>query len=768
MSNAYDVIINGASVGGCTAAILYAQQGARVALVERRSDLDAHKVLCTHYIQASAHPVMVATGLDQALERVGAIPNTAHYWTRWGWIRPPHDAAGAHGYSVRRETLDPLLRRLAAGTDGVDLKLGHTVNELLVEDGRVVGVAGTAREEAFTLRARLVVGADGKESTVARLAGARTETTENGRFSYFAYFKGLARQAGDAARVYYLEPDNAYVMPMEDDVTVIAAVVSKQRLDEFKADLEGAYTNFVRSLPEAPDIDGAERISKIIGTVNYPLVSREPAGPGYALIGDAALTSDPLAAVGCAWAMQSAQWLVSESAPAVTGGDEATTDALDAALGKYSERHAAETGPHHHLIADFATARPFNEIEEFSFSAATRDPDMAAHFHTFGSRLMTVEEFLSPEIVARMEKVNGHGLSETALRQLAGEDVAAEEEDGGASSRAGGTGHSHQELWDAWNRLWNGDYAIADDYVSRTMRVNIPEFGMPDPATLSDGPQIAAWIAAFRSSYDDDAAITGELGPFFVGDYAIGRWVFRGTWTGGRPATATVAPGTEVTFRGVDILRFEDGRIAEYWLTDDQLDLYAQLGAVAGAESQGPQQAALPARLAGLTPDEGRAVLLERALDLAAELLEDEKVSAATGTETFLSLGLDSLAAVELRNRLQQETGLRLPTTMAFDQPTPQALAGYLWKRLAEAPAAGSTDPFDVLARLEELASALTEPGQEARLGELAERLGSLAQRLAERLAPATGAAPEQIENASAAELFAYLDSRLGAAEHSG
>ncbi|MFJ9687386.1 NAD(P)/FAD-dependent oxidoreductase [Streptomyces bacillaris] len=424
MSNAYDVIINGASVGGCTAAILYARQGARVALLERRSDVNAHKVLCTHYIQASAYPVMAATGLDKALEQVGAIANTADYWTRWGWIRPPHDPAGAHGYSVRRETLDPLLRKLAAGTEGVDLKPGHTVDELLVEGGRVVGVAGAAREEPFSLRARLVVGADGKDSTVARLAGARTETTENGRFSYFAYFKGLARQAGDAARVYYLEPDNAYVMPMEDDVTVIAAVVSKARLDEFKADLDGAYTNFVRSLPEAPDIDNAERISKIVGTVNYPLISRDPAGPGYALIGDAALTSDPLAAVGCAWAMQSAQWLVSESALAVTDTDAASGAAVDTALARYGARHAEETGPHHHLIADYAAARPFNEIEEFSFSAAARDARMAAHFHTFGSRLMTVEEFLAPEVVARMEEVNGHGLSDEVLRQLAGEDVA--------------------------------------------------------------------------------------------------------------------------------------------------------------------------------------------------------------------------------------------------------------------------------------------------------------------------------------------------------
>ncbi|MET9607840.1 ester cyclase [Streptomyces sp. NPDC006512] len=333
-------------------------------------------------------------------------------------------------------------------------------------------------------------------------------------------------------------------------------------------------------------------------------------------------------------------------------------------------------------------------------------------------------------------------------------------------SRTTGTHHSPQELWDAWNRLWNGDYAIADDYVSRTMRVNIPEFGMPDPATLGDGPQIAAWIAAFRSGYDEDAAITGELGPFFVGDYAIGRWVFRGTWTGGRPATATADPGTEVTFRGVDILRFEDGRIAEYWLSDDQLDLYAQLGAVAGTGAGTAQSAAaLPARLADLGPEAARTVLLERVLELVAELVEDAEVGDAAGTQTFLSLGLGSLGAVALRNSLEEETGLRLSSTLTFDFPTPLALAGRLWSQLdGTTPATGSADPFDALARLEELAPALAGPGREALRAELADRLGSLAKRLA----PAPAPAQEQLEEASAAELFAYLDSRLGPAEHTG
>ncbi|MCL8015539.1 NAD(P)/FAD-dependent oxidoreductase [Streptomyces sp. AS02] len=414
----YDVVINGASVAGCAAAILYARRGARVALLERRSGMSAHKVLCTHYIQASAYPVMAELGLAEALDGIGAVRNSADYWTKWGWIKPEAETGPGvlpHGYSVRRESLDPLLRRMAAGTPGVDLKTGHTVNELIAEGDRVVGVAGTSAEGTFAVRAELVVGADGKDSTVARLAGAPAETADNNRFSYFAYFRGIPHPEGRrSARVYYLDPDNAYVMPNEDGVTVIAAVLSKARLDEFRDDIEGAYRNFVRSLPEGPDIDKAEMISKVIGTLNYPLISRRPSGAGYALIGDAALTSDPLSAVGCAWAMQSASWLVGATSDALLGNGE-----LDTALTAYTERHAVETGAHHHLIADYAQARPFNEIEAFMFEAAARDSRLAQHFHTFGSRLMTLEDFMAPDVVAHAEKVNGWSLSEETLRSLA-------------------------------------------------------------------------------------------------------------------------------------------------------------------------------------------------------------------------------------------------------------------------------------------------------------------------------------------------------------
>jgi flavin-dependent dehydrogenase len=400
----YDVIIIGASIAGCTAATLYARCGVRVALLERRSDLNAHKVLCTHYIQPCAYPTIAELGLVGELEAAGAVRNSANYWTRWGWIRPEVPGGPRllpHGYNIRRKTLDPMLRRLAIGTKGVDGLLGHTVNQLIAEGDRVVGVAGTTGQDTFELRARLVVGADGKDSAVARLANTPTKIIDNDRFSYFAHFRGLPRPEHDVTLSWFREPDVAYAMPNDGDIIVIAAIPSKDRIGEFKSDLEGAYRKFVKSLPGAPDIDDAEPVGKIVGTVNYPLIIREPVGRGYALIGDAALTSDPLWGVGCGWAFQSAQWLVEATSSAV----QSTAD-LDHALTTYRKQRAKLSG-HQFLITDYASGRPFNHIEKLMFSAAARDDRMARLFHAFGSRLIGVRKFLSPISIARAAIANG-------------------------------------------------------------------------------------------------------------------------------------------------------------------------------------------------------------------------------------------------------------------------------------------------------------------------------------------------------------------------
>ncbi|MFJ5552741.1 NAD(P)/FAD-dependent oxidoreductase [Streptomyces sp. NPDC093225] len=399
----YDVVISGASLAGSAAAVLLARRGVRVALLERRSDPEAYKVLCTHSLTANAYPVLAELGLVPALEKAGAVRNDARWYTRWGWIEPRAAPGGPdlpYAYNVRRSTLDPMIRDRAAQTPGVDLLLGHKVTGLIQEAGRTVGVRASTPQGERELRARLVVGADGKDSAVAGFAGLPARRYENARFGYLAHFRDLPLHGG-IGQTWFLEPDMAYAFPNDDGVTVLAVLPSKERLPEFKEDLEGSFRAFVRALPEAPPIDSAERVSKIIGAVDYPLLSRRPTAPGVALIGDAALTGDPLWGVGCGWALQSAQWLAEAVAAAAAGRAD-----LDRSLAVYARTHRRRLRGHQYLAADYATARPFNPMERLVFSAAARDASVARHMHLFASRLIGPLRFLNPLALAKAAAVN--------------------------------------------------------------------------------------------------------------------------------------------------------------------------------------------------------------------------------------------------------------------------------------------------------------------------------------------------------------------------
>jgi 2-polyprenyl-6-methoxyphenol hydroxylase-like FAD-dependent oxidoreductase len=364
----FDVAIVGASIAGCTAARLFAQAGVRVALIERRPDPAAYKVLCTHQILPTATPTIERLGLGPLLDARGVPRTDAEFWTPYGgWYGFPPD--GSAGYGVTRRTLDPLLRELAARTPGVELLAGHTVVGLHTEDGRPVGLEVRGPEGADrSLRARLLVGADGRNSTVARLAGVRGRVRPHNRFFYFAYWRGV-RPNDTCARGWLLDPDAAALFPNEDGLTVLAAAPHRSRLPEFQADREGAYARMLAGLPDPPDLSDAERVSKLLGKLEMPNVIRPAAKPGLAFVGDAALATDPLFGVGCGFAFQSAEWLVDE----VTGpllGD----GGLDTALARYRRKFFRRLGPHHLQIADYASGRRTWAWERAMFRAATIDP----------------------------------------------------------------------------------------------------------------------------------------------------------------------------------------------------------------------------------------------------------------------------------------------------------------------------------------------------------------------------------------------------------
>jgi 2-polyprenyl-6-methoxyphenol hydroxylase-like FAD-dependent oxidoreductase len=378
----YDVAIAGASLAGCTTAILLAKAGARVALVEQRPDANAFKRICTHYIQSSAVPTLERLGLLERMMQAGALRGRARLWTRWGWIDPPARSTVPSGVNLRREKLDPMIRQLAAETSGVDLILGHTVQELVREDGAVCGLkARDSQGETLTLRARLVVGADGRDSRVAKLAEVRTKRVRHGRFAYGGYFEGPMPVTAPDPALWLLDPHMAAAFPTDSDLTFYAVMPTKDRLPEFRADPEAALKAFVSSVPEAPPILASRLVGEVTGKIDMTNVIHTPTAPGLALTGDAAGALDPLWGVGCGFAFQSSEWLADSVAPALMGAES-----LEQGLERYRRRHARGLRGHTATILDYSSGRKLNPGERMIFSAATRDERLARTFEAFGSR----------------------------------------------------------------------------------------------------------------------------------------------------------------------------------------------------------------------------------------------------------------------------------------------------------------------------------------------------------------------------------------------
>ena len=389
-------MVVGASIGGCTAARFFALAGARVALIERRPDPDAYKVTCTHQILSSAVPTIKRLGLAPLLEARGAVRPQPVAWTPYGgWLRVPSDVP--RGYGVTRATLDPMLRELAVSTPGVELLQGQTVVGLAGENGRPAGVEiESPKHEVRTLRARLVVGADGRGSDVARLARVPGRVRPHNRFFYFAYWRGL-RPRSDQARLWFLDPGVAAAFPNEDDLTVIAVGSHRSRLAEFRTDAEAAYRRVVAALPDGPRTSDAERVSKLIGKLEMPNVMRPAARPGVAFVGDAALATDPVFGVGCGWAFQSAEWLVEQTGAALLDHGD-----LDRALDRYRRAFRRRLGPHHWLIADFASGRALRANERMAFRAAAEDPVVARAVEEVASRRGSPLRMVDPRLAPRL------------------------------------------------------------------------------------------------------------------------------------------------------------------------------------------------------------------------------------------------------------------------------------------------------------------------------------------------------------------------------
>jgi flavin-dependent dehydrogenase len=381
----YDAVIVGGSLAGCAAAMMLGRAGARVAVVEKSPDPAAFKRVCSHFIQASAVPTLERLELVEPMMAAGALRSRFNARVPWGWIEAPAETA-ALAINLRREKLDPMVREMAASTPGVEVLLGQTVTELRRAGDGFGGVVAHDRDGTETVfEAPLTIGADGRDSRIAKLSGVKAKTYPHGRFAYGGYFEGVPPTRGDSttASVWMMDPDWAAAFPTDDGLLFCAAMATMDRLPAFREDPEAALLSYFDQVPEGPALRSGRVIGDpgVLGKIDMTNRMRTPTAPGLALIGDAALATDPLFGVGCGWAFQSAEWLADAVAPALRG-----EEGLETGLRRYRRKHSRHLRGHARMIHDYATGRKMQPPERLLFSGAARDPRAAKVFDSFGAR----------------------------------------------------------------------------------------------------------------------------------------------------------------------------------------------------------------------------------------------------------------------------------------------------------------------------------------------------------------------------------------------
>ena len=301
--------------------MLLARQGRRV-LVLDRAEFPSDTV-STHFMWPRTTAALARWGLLDALAATGCPPiDTVNL--HFGPVRVRGRPEAVEGTSVmfcpRRTILDKLLVE-AARAAGADVRERALVRELVRHGNRVAGVrAIDANGQTLEAHARIVVGADGMSSTVAAATGSAILRSHPPlTCGFYAYWSGVPT---DGVEFYLRDGRDILVFPTHDGLTCIWAGRPNGEWPVYRADRDAQYlATLDPSLLSR--IENGTRVTNFKGTHRLPNFIRDSAGPGWALVGDAAYHRDPLTGMGIGDAFLGAQLL----ADALQDGLDSASDA---------------------------------------------------------------------------------------------------------------------------------------------------------------------------------------------------------------------------------------------------------------------------------------------------------------------------------------------------------------------------------------------------------------------------------------------------------
>ena len=349
----YDAIIIGARCAGSPLAMLLARQGHRVLLVDRAGF--PSDTLSTHGLKTPAVARLKEWDLLDAVLETNCPPIRAQTVDLGDGPlsgAPPGTDGVRFLLAPRRYLLDTILVEAAVAA-GAELREHFTVDDVLFEDGRVTGIRGRARGGVeVTERARIVIGADGRNSTLARAVDAPAEI-DRGTLccGYYSYFSGVPVEHLEL----YPRPGRFLAaIPTNDAAAAVLVEWPREEFHAVRADIEGSFFDALDLVPGlAERVRSGRREERFAGTVDLPNFLRKAHGPGWALAGDALSHKDPILGQGICDAFNDAAFLAAAVHDGLSGARS-----MDAALAGYEQQHLDASMPLFDLTCQFAMLEP--------------------------------------------------------------------------------------------------------------------------------------------------------------------------------------------------------------------------------------------------------------------------------------------------------------------------------------------------------------------------------------------------------------------------
>lgn len=349
----FDVIVIGARCAGAPTAMHLAKKGYKVLVVDR--DRFPSDTVSTHALTGDSVPRLQSWGVMDRILATGLKPLKTTTFRALGMAMELPFEDPFFGLNPRRYAIDTVLIE-AAREAGAEVREGVSVQELLFDGDTVVGIKARQGKTTFEERAKIVVGADGKNSIVAKTMKPAEYNTHPGTTAgYYSYWSDVPYTG---VELMITEGKAAFIFPTNDDI-VCLGVESRAatHFKTFRKDPEKSIYETYDEFGIGERIRQGKRVEKMFGMRWPGDYYRKPYGDGWALVGDAGFLKDPILGQGMNDAYRDSE-LLAEAIDAGLAGREP----LEQALGGYEQKRNDASAAMYEINHEMSLLHPTPEL----------------------------------------------------------------------------------------------------------------------------------------------------------------------------------------------------------------------------------------------------------------------------------------------------------------------------------------------------------------------------------------------------------------------